>query len=109
MAMNAEPNLKVLMKLKVFLKKLQKGMLVQGGVKKGHFAVIAGKDGEEKRFVLEMEYLNDPAFVQLLEQAEEEYGFQQQGVLAIPCKPQELENILGGSDRRTRRRRSTEW
>ncbi|WCJ34498.1 SAUR-like auxin-responsive protein family [Euphorbia peplus] len=100
MAMNMEANLKMLMKLKVLVKRLQRG------VRKGHFVVIAGRDGEEKRFVLDLEYLNDPDFVKLLEKAEEEYGFKQQGVLAVPCRPQELQSILGG---RRSRRMSTEW
>ncbi|KAK7337090.1 hypothetical protein VNO77_17649 [Canavalia gladiata] len=63
-------------------------------VREGHFAVIAMQGEETKRFVVELEYLTDPAFVKLLDQAKEEYGFGQKGALAIPCSPQELQNII---------------
>ncbi|EEF42910.1 auxin-responsive protein SAUR19 [Ricinus communis] len=125
---NREESVKGLMMLKLFVRKIQRGLLHSSAskapnldtideqisaakvlpedVRQGHFAAIAVKGGEPKRFVLELDYLSDPAFMKLLEQAEEEYGFQQQGVLSIPCQPEELQAILG--DRR-RRRMSTEW
>jgi len=63
-------------------------------VKEGHFAVIAMRGEETKRFVLGLDYLTDPAFLKLLEQASEEYGFEQKGALAVPCSPQELQKII---------------
>lgn len=63
-------------------------------VKEGHFAVIAMHGEETKRFVVELDYLTDPAFLKLLEQAREEYGFQQKGALAVPCTPEELQKII---------------
>ncbi|XP_061345736.1 auxin-responsive protein SAUR32-like [Gastrolobium bilobum] len=63
-------------------------------VREGHFAVIAIKGEEAKRFIVELDYLNDPGFLRLLEQAREEYGFGQKGALAVPCRPQELEKII---------------
>ncbi|OMO73636.1 Auxin responsive SAUR protein [Corchorus olitorius] len=63
-------------------------------VKEGQFAVIAVKGGNPKRFILELSYLRNPAFLKLLEQAKEEYGFQQMGALTVPCHPQELHKIL---------------
>ncbi|XVE96624.1 hypothetical protein REPUB_Repub02eG0238700 [Reevesia pubescens] len=63
-------------------------------VKEGHFAVIAVKGGKPKRFILELSYLKNPAFLRLLEQAKEEYGFQQMGTLTVPCQPEELQKIL---------------
>ncbi|BAT95306.1 hypothetical protein LR48_Vigan02g133600 [Vigna angularis] len=65
-------------------------------VREGYFAVLAIKGGESKRFVVGLHYLNDPAFLGLLEQAEQEFGFRQKGALAIPCQPQELQKILDG-------------
>ncbi|EXC16180.1 hypothetical protein L484_024348 [Morus notabilis] len=67
-------------------------------VKEGHFAVSAEKDDEKKRFVVKLKYLTSPMFLRLLEQAEEEYGFEQTGALVVPCKPQELNKILGTHD-----------
>ncbi|WCJ34499.1 SAUR-like auxin-responsive protein family [Euphorbia peplus] len=81
--------------------------MVPGDVKQGHFAVNAMKDdGEPTRFIVELDCLNDPAFMDLLVEAEEEYGFQQAGVLAVPCRAHELETILGHG---RRRRMSAEW
>ncbi|KAI4300307.1 hypothetical protein L6164_033699 [Bauhinia variegata] len=54
-------------------------------VTEGHFAVFAKKGEETKRFIVELDYLNNPAFLGLLELAEEEYGFRQKGALAVPC------------------------
>ncbi|GMN39213.1 hypothetical protein TIFTF001_008444 [Ficus carica] len=105
--------------LRLFIKKLQRGLLflaaargisyhdlhhhednelevstVPDDVKEGHFAVFAVKDGERERFVVKLECLNSPAFLRLLEHAEEEFGFEQTGVLGVPCRPEELHKIL---------------
>lgn len=90
--------------LRSFVRKIQKGLTqtvqksyLNEDVREGYFAVVAIKDGEMKRFMIGLEYLSDPAFLGLLDQAREEYGFRQQGILAVPCGPQELQNILDGS------------
>ncbi|KAK7392455.1 hypothetical protein VNO78_20894 [Psophocarpus tetragonolobus] len=66
-------------------------------VMEGYFAVVAIKGGETKRFIVGLDYLNDPAFLGLLDQAREEYGFRQHGALALPCRPQDLQKILDTS------------
>ncbi|KAK9289582.1 hypothetical protein L1049_007738 [Liquidambar formosana] len=76
---------------------------VPDDVKEGHFAVFAVEGGEPKRFIVELCYLSNPSFLSLLEQAEEEYGFQQKGALAVPCRPEELQKIL------EERRKLEEW
>lgn len=63
-------------------------------VKEGYFAVFAVKCEKPKRFVVELGYLRNPAFLKLLDQAEEEYGFQHEGALTVPCSPEELQKIL---------------
>lgn len=63
-------------------------------VKEGHFAVIAMKGEQPKRFVISLSYLSHPRFLKLLERAAEEYGFDHEGALTIPCRPSELEMIL---------------
>lgn len=68
--------------------------MVPQDVKEGHFAVFAVNCEKPKRFIVELCYLNNPAFFRLLEKAEEEYGFQQMGALAVPCRPEELHKIL---------------
>lgn len=94
-----------MVKLKVVVEKIQKKLLpgmksssesrcVPEDVKEGHFAVIA-EDGEEpRRFVVPLSCLTQPCFLRLLEEAAEEYGFDQEGALTIPCSPRELERIL---------------
>ncbi|KAH7844065.1 hypothetical protein Vadar_023844 [Vaccinium darrowii] len=68
-------------------------------VREGHFVVHAVDNGEPKRFVLELAYLEDPDFLNLLKQAEEEFGFRSEGVLAVPCGPNELQKVSGGEER----------
>ncbi|XP_028756908.1 auxin-induced protein 6B-like [Neltuma alba] len=107
-----------IVKLKVVVEKIQKKLLpgmkgssyrdaceeeegsessyVPEDVKEGHFAVIA-EDGEEpRRFVVPLSCLTHPSFLRLLEEAAEEYGFDHEGALTIPCSPRELERILEG-------------
>ncbi|TKY52950.1 Auxin-responsive protein SAUR32 [Spatholobus suberectus] len=98
------------MLIRSFVGKIQKGLslsyfnesplentnVVPNDVRKGYFAVLAIKDGETKRFVVELDYLNNPVFLGLLDQAREEYGFGQQGTVAVPCRPQELQKIIDG-------------
>ncbi|KAK7285022.1 hypothetical protein RJT34_19778 [Clitoria ternatea] len=74
--------------------KVKGGSLVPEDVMEGHFAVLAIKGEETKRFIVKLEYLSDPMFMELLDQAREEYGFKQKGALAVPCWPQQLKNIL---------------
>lgn len=55
-------------------------------VPKGHFAVYVGDHACKKRFVVPISYLNHPLFLDLLDRAEEEYGFEHpMGGLTIPC------------------------
>ncbi|KAJ0663136.1 putative small auxin-up RNA [Helianthus anomalus] len=101
-----------ILKLKVVIEKLQKSLLqaknwgprnisfgpgqetVPEDVKEGHFAVIASDDEEERRFVVPLAYLDQPSFQRLLERAAEEYGFNHEGALVVPCRPSELEWML---------------
>ncbi|KVI00099.1 auxin-responsive protein SAUR50-like [Cynara cardunculus var. scolymus] len=63
-------------------------------VKEGHFAVIASDDYNERKFIVPIAYLRCPSFLRLLERAAEEYGFDHEGALMIPCPPSELQWIL---------------
>jgi len=65
-------------------------------VPKGYLAVSVGREEDEKRrYVIPTEYLGHQAFGILLREAEEEFGFQQQGVLQIPCEVALFESIVG--------------
>ncbi|KEH42196.1 putative small auxin-up RNA [Medicago truncatula] len=63
-------------------------------VMKGYFAVLAKKGLETRRFIVGLDYLTDPAFLGLLDDAWEEYGFRQKGTLVVPCRPIDLQIIL---------------
>ncbi|KAK2967014.1 hypothetical protein RJ640_003370 [Escallonia rubra] len=50
---------------------------------KGHFVVYVGS--KLTRFVVPLSYLRNPIFQQLLNKAEDEYGFDNQNRLVLPC------------------------
>ncbi|KAF5198743.1 Auxin-responsive family protein [Thalictrum thalictroides] len=52
-------------------------------VPQGHIPVYVGDEME--RFLVSAEFLNHPIFLQLLNKSAQEYGYEQQGVLKIPC------------------------
>lgn len=62
-------------------------------VPSGHLAVYVGRQCR-KRFVIRAAYLSHPVFRSLLERAEEEFGYAQQGGLVIPCDELLFEHIL---------------
>nr|GEV80441.1 auxin-responsive protein SAUR71-like [Tanacetum cinerariifolium] len=49
----------------------------------GTLAVYIGSD--HTRFIIPTRFLNLPVFITLLNKAEEEYGYQRNGGLVIPC------------------------
>jgi SAUR family protein len=54
-------------------------------IPKGFFAIYVGEQ-EKKRFVVSVSLLSQPAFQELLHQAEEEFGYNHpMGGLTIPC------------------------
>jgi len=61
-------------------------------VPKGYLAVYVGK--EIKRFVIPVSYLNQPSFQHLLNEAEEEFGYDHPtGGLTIACTKDEFLTI----------------
>uniref|UniRef100_A0A7N0TCU5 Small auxin up regulated protein n=1 Tax=Kalanchoe fedtschenkoi TaxID=63787 RepID=A0A7N0TCU5_KALFE len=61
-------------------------------VPKGYFAVYVGES--QKRFVVPITYLNQPAFQVLLSQAEEEFGFDHPSRgLTMPCTEDEFSEL----------------
>lgn len=94
------------LKLKIVVERLQKSLLsgkkyssddemrVPEDVKEGHFAVLAVDDDQLRRFVVPLSFLTRPSFLRLLEEAAEEYGFDHDGALTVPCRPTVLQRIL---------------
>lgn len=65
--------------------------------------VGGGAEQEEERFVVPVGYLKHPLFVGLLKEAEEEYGFQQQGAITIPCGVDNFRRVQGIIDHRVQK------
>lgn len=49
---------------------------------------------ESERFVVNAELLNHPVFMKLLNISAQEYGYEQKGVLRIPCHVLVFEKVL---------------
>ncbi|KAL8096548.1 auxin-responsive protein SAUR71-like [Apium graveolens] len=62
------------------------------GVPEGHLPVYVGD--ESARFVVNAELLNHPIFMMLLNKSAQEYGYEQKGVLRIPCRVFVFERVL---------------
>jgi len=67
----------------------------RGGVPKGCLAIKVGQGDDQQRFVVPVMYFNHPLFMQLLKEAEEEYGFDQKGTITIPCHVEQFRNVRG--------------
>ncbi|ONK82026.1 uncharacterized protein A4U43_C01F35370 [Asparagus officinalis] len=66
--------------------------IIYSSVPKGFLALCVGE--EMKKFIIPMEYLSHRAFRTLLREAEEEFGFEQEGILRIPCDVSVFESIV---------------
>ncbi|KAK6919923.1 Small auxin-up RNA [Dillenia turbinata] len=64
-------------------------------IPKGCLAIKVGQGEQQQRFVVPVMYFNHPLFIQLLKEAEEEYGFEQKGTITIPCQVEEFRYVLG--------------
>uniref|UniRef100_A0A5B7BSZ2 Putative auxin-induced protein 15A n=1 Tax=Davidia involucrata TaxID=16924 RepID=A0A5B7BSZ2_DAVIN len=65
-------------------------------VPKGHFAVYVGEN--RSRFIVPISWLGHPEFQSLLQRAEEEFGFNHDMGLTIPCEEvvfRSLTSIIG--------------
>ncbi|CAF1983409.1 BnaC07g15580D [Brassica napus] len=61
-------------------------------VPKGHFVVYVGKT--RVRYVLPISFLTRPEFQLLLQQAEEEFGFDHDMGLTIPCEEVAFDSLV---------------
>uniref|UniRef100_A0A5B7BIG1 Putative auxin-induced protein 15A-like n=1 Tax=Davidia involucrata TaxID=16924 RepID=A0A5B7BIG1_DAVIN len=78
---------------------------IRDHVPKGCLAIKVGLqagDREQQRFVVPVIYFNHPLFMQLLKEAEEEYGFDQKGTISIPCHVEEFRYVQGIIDKEQR-------
>ncbi|XP_009793038.1 auxin-responsive protein SAUR32 [Nicotiana tabacum] len=68
-------------------------------IPKGCLAITVGYGEEHQRFVIPVTYINHPLFMQLLKEAEEEYGFGHKGPIKIPCHIEEFRHVQGVIDK----------
>ncbi|XP_047957354.1 auxin-responsive protein SAUR50-like [Salvia hispanica] len=61
-------------------------------VPKGHFVVYVGVN--RSRYIVPISILNRPEFVSLLQRAEEEFGFDHDMGITIPCDEQVFQSFL---------------
>ncbi|KAJ4770958.1 SAUR-like auxin-responsive protein family [Rhynchospora pubera] len=61
-------------------------------VPEGHVPVYVGEEME--RFVVRTELLSRPVFLELLRRSAHEYGYEQRGVLRIPCTVRVFSTVL---------------
>ncbi|XP_057521008.1 auxin-responsive protein SAUR36-like [Amaranthus tricolor] len=63
-------------------------------IPKGHLAVhVEEPEGDTRRVLVPILFLNHPLFGKLLEEAENVYGFDHPGRITIPCPISEFENV----------------
>ncbi|KAK7349394.1 hypothetical protein VNO77_06727 [Canavalia gladiata] len=62
-------------------------------IRKGFLPIKVGHGEEQHKIMVPVMYLNHPLFSQLLKEAEEEYGFDQQGTIIIPCHVEEFRYV----------------
>ncbi|GLJ54668.1 hypothetical protein SUGI_1174450 [Cryptomeria japonica] len=77
----------------------KKGEEFYKDVPKGCLALYVGQGEEQRRCVIPVEYVNHPLFEKFLKDAEEEYGFEQKGSIAIPCHISNFRNVQEVIDR----------
>jgi len=63
-------------------------------VAKGYVPVVVGVGEEVERFVVSVKLFRHQCMMSLLELAAEEFGFEQRGVLRIPCDVQHFRRVL---------------
>lgn len=69
-------------------------------IPKGCLAIKVGYGEEQlQRFVIPVMYFNHPLFLQLLKEAEEEFGFDHKGAITIPCYVEEFRYVQEIIDR----------
>ncbi|CAJ1976022.1 unnamed protein product [Sphenostylis stenocarpa] len=69
-------------------------VMVRKEVRKGCMKIKVGGEGEEQqKITVPVNYLKHPLFVELLKEAEEEYGFAHKGTITIPCQLAQFKQV----------------
>lgn len=60
---------------------------------RGYVPMLIGR-GEEERVLVHTKLLKHPSLTVLLDMAAQEFGYEQQGILRIPCSIEQFQSIL---------------
>ncbi|KAG0483775.1 hypothetical protein HPP92_011937 [Vanilla planifolia] len=69
----------------------------EAGVPRGYVPIIVGVDGveeAEQRFLVPIEMLNTSCIAALLDMAAEEFGYEHEGVIRIPCSVEHFKRAV---------------
>lgn len=64
------------------------------GVPRGYVPMLVGSEKMMERFVVHTKLLRHPSMKALLEMAALEFGYEQQGILKIPCDPRYFSQVV---------------
>lgn len=65
---------------------------------RGYVPILIGGQGEEReRILVRTEHLKQPHFLALLDLAVQEFGYEQRGILCIPCTTKAFRSIVGAA------------
>ncbi|KAL6626778.1 hypothetical protein ACP70R_030504 [Stipagrostis hirtigluma subsp. patula] len=64
-------------------------------VPRGYIPILIGHGEEREKILVHMEHLKQPYFLELLDLAVQEFGYEQQGILHIPCTTKVFQSIIG--------------
>ncbi|KAG2595569.1 hypothetical protein PVAP13_5KG134300 [Panicum virgatum] len=73
----------------------KEGMARKDRVPRGYVPILIGQGEEREKILVPMEHLKQPYFLELLDLAVQEFGYEQQGILHIPCTTQAFQSIIG--------------
>ncbi|GAB2233959.1 hypothetical protein Droror1_Dr00003189 [Drosera rotundifolia] len=62
--------------------------------RRGYVPVMVGNDEVTEKFMVRTEHITHPSILAFLELSADEFGYEQQGVLRIPCEPDCFREII---------------
>jgi SAUR family protein len=77
-------------------KKIEQSMArAKDKVPRGYIPILIGQGEDREKILVHMEHLQQPYFIELLDLAVQEFGYEQQGILHIPCTTKVFRSIIG--------------
>ncbi|KAK1307678.1 hypothetical protein QJS10_CPA09g00957 [Acorus calamus] len=64
-------------------------------IPKGYVPMLVGKERRRERFAVRVEVFNHPCMAELLDMAAQEFGYEQKGILKLPCDVEYFLHVVG--------------